>query len=172
MATATIQIDLPGLTGFTLTLDLYPRGSDTASVSGLSLTEATNRKGTYTTTTAAGLSGVYYAVAKEGTTVRGAGYVTMSDTTAIHIVEDEISQSDAGADLCTLTINVGASPLADADVWITTDSAGTNVVAGTKQTNSLGQVSFLLDEGITYFLWMQKDGYNPILGDSFVAVAD
>lgn len=170
MATATIQIDLPGLTGFTLTLDLYPRGSDTAAVSGLSLTEATNRKGTYTTTTTAGLSGVYYAIAKEGSTVRGAGYVTMSDTTAIHIVDSDVTtNAGPGESSCTLTFEANSVPIADADVWITTDAAGTNVVAGTLQTNSLGRVTFLLTSGVTYYVWMQKHGFNSILGQPYIA---
>lgn len=45
---ATLQIPL-GLTGVTpLTCDLFPENSDTAAASGVTLTEATNRKGFYT----------------------------------------------------------------------------------------------------------------------------
>lgn len=90
MAVALIEITLPGLTGFTLTLDLYPHvnpPSDTAAVTGLTLTEATNRKCTYTTSTTAALSGIHLAIAKEGSTVRGEGYVKMDDTTANHVVK-------------------------------------------------------------------------------------
>lgn len=86
MANAVIEITLPGLTGFTLTLDLYPLGSDTAAASAITLTEATNRKCTYTGTTTAALTGVHLAIAKESTTVRGEGYVLMDDTTGIHVV--------------------------------------------------------------------------------------
>lgn len=45
---ATLQIPL-GISGLTpLTCDLFPENSDTAAASGVSLTEATNRKGIYT----------------------------------------------------------------------------------------------------------------------------
>jgi len=57
-------------------------------------------------------------------------------------------------------------------VWISTDSGGGNVVAGTLQTDDNGQATFMLDEGNTYYLWMQKAGYNSIQGEEFTAVAD
>lgn len=78
----------------------------------------------------------------------------------------------SGADLVTLTIKKDGIGLPDAQVWVSSDSTGNTVVAGTKLTNSEGKVSFLLDAGSTYYLWMQKDGVNPILGQSFVAIAD
>jgi hypothetical protein len=79
-----------------------------------------------------------------------------------------------GADPVTVTITRQGTgtPIADADVWISTDAGGTNVVAGTLQTNSLGEAVFMLDAGLTYRLWMQKDGENSILGQAFVAAAD
>lgn len=107
MATATVEITLPGLTGFALSLDLYPLGSDTAAVSGLTLTEATNRNGTYTTTTTAGLSGSYLAIAKEGTTVRGAGYVAMTDTENVHVVGIDLPGKVLGGGSGTIS-GVGA----------------------------------------------------------------
>lgn len=94
MAVATIQIDLPGYTGLNLVMDLYPRGIDIASVSALVLTEATNRKGTYIGTTTAGLEGVYYAIAREGSTVRGSGHIRMTDTAIVHIVEELLTPED------------------------------------------------------------------------------
>ncbi len=79
----------------------------------------------------------------------------------------------SGADTVTLTLTDGASnPIADADVWVSNDSAGSNVVAGTLQTNSSGEVAFLLDAGVTYYRWAQKDGVNFTNPTSFVAVAD
>lgn len=79
----------------------------------------------------------------------------------------------AGADTVTLTLNDGAGlPIADADVWITTDSAGSNVVAGTLQTNSLGKATFQLDAGVAYYRWAQKDGFSFTNPQLFTAVAD
>lgn len=80
----------------------------------------------------------------------------------------------SGADQVTVTITDSATsnPIADADVWVTADAAGTSVVAGTLQTNSQGKATFLLDAGTTYYLWAQKNGINSIAGTAFVAVAD
>jgi hypothetical protein len=79
-----------------------------------------------------------------------------------------------GADRCTQTfVNSDTGlPVADADLWITSDAAGDNVVAGTLQSNSSGQATFLLDAGTVYYFWAQKDGVNPILGERFTAEAD
>lgn len=74
-----------------------------------------------------------------------------------------------GASPNVITITSNAIPVADADVWISLDNAGTNIVAGTLQTDSMGNVTFLLDPGVTYYVWMQKNGENPILGSPFVA---
>ena len=91
-------------------------------------------------------------------------------------IDQPISQSSSngsGADQVTITINdQSGDPIADADVWITSDAAGTNVVAGTLQTNSDGEALFLLDDGASYYLWAQKDGQNSRNGVAFVAEAD
>lgn len=77
-----------------------------------------------------------------------------------------------GADPVTLTIrDQDANPIADADVWVTSDSDGTTVVAA-GQTDSAGEITFMLTDGLTYFLWAQKDGQDSIIGESFIAEAD
>lgn len=77
-----------------------------------------------------------------------------------------------GADSVTITWtnSTTALPVADGDVWIT-DANGV-IVAGTLQTNTLGQATFLLTAGLSYRLWSQKDGVNSIEGQAFVAAAD
>ena len=87
----------------------------------------------------------------------------------IYTVEREVGP---GASSVTMTITESGNAVADADVWITSDSAGNTVIGGTLQTDSDGKAVFLLDAGTTYYLWMQKDGTNSILGESFTAVAD
>jgi hypothetical protein len=58
----------------------------------------------------------------------------------------------------TLTSSVGGTPIGQADVWVTTASDGTGIVAsGT--TNDLGVVTFYLDAG-TYYVWRAKSGWN------------
>jgi hypothetical protein len=66
--------------------------------------------------------------------------------------------SGATAKTYTLTDSGTALPIADADVWVTTDEAGANVVASGK-TDAFGQVTFYLDSG-TYYLWRQRSGYT------------
>jgi len=66
----------------------------------------------------------------------------------------------SGALSVTVTVNDENSlPLDGVECWITTDSAGTNVVAGTLSTSALGVVTFMLDAG-AYYLWRQLSGYN------------
>jgi len=78
-----------------------------------------------------------------------------------------------GSDACTLTYeDEDGDPIPDADAWITSDAAGSNIVAGTLQTTSDGGVTFLLDPGDTYYFWAQKDGFNSTQGQEFVAEAD
>jgi hypothetical protein len=116
MAAAVVEVYL-GITGLTLTVDLYPLGSDTVGASGIALTEATNRKGLYTGTTAAALAGEFQAFIKTGTTVVGLGYVVMSDDTAVHRVVDNAAVFDktgtsanvGGGTVTTLT-NLPAIP--------------------------------------------------------------
>ncbi len=79
-----------------------------------------------------------------------------------------------GADQVTITITDPATlfPVATADVWITSDQAGLNVIAGTLQTDGAGQALFLLDDGVVYYLWMQKEGQKSLRGVEFTAQAD
>ena len=58
-----------------------------------------------------------------------------------------------------ITVNVGGNPEAGVDVWVSTDAAGTNVVAGTLVTDAFGKATFSLDPG-PYYLYAQKAGVN------------
>jgi hypothetical protein len=59
-----------------------------------------------------------------------------------------------------VTVNTsGGSPISGVQVWVTTDAAGDDVVAGTLTTDNFGVVTFMLDAG-TYYVWQQLGGYN------------
>jgi hypothetical protein len=63
----------------------------------------------------------------------------------------------------TLTDSDDGNPIDGAEVWVTTDVAGVNVIAsGT--TNSSGIVTFMLDAG-TYYFWRKRSGYNFVNPD-------
>lgn len=62
----------------------------------------------------------------------------------------------------TLTRSDNGLPIADAEVWITTDVTGQNVIASGR-TNQNGMATFYLDAG-TVYVWRQKSGFiftNP-----------
>jgi hypothetical protein len=65
----------------------------------------------------------------------------------------------SGAISHTITVNIDGNPAPAVDVWVTTDAAGANVVAGTLVTDNAGQVTFQLDAG-SYYLWCQRSGVN------------
>lgn len=87
MATATVEINtIP--TGLTLTLSLFPLGSDTASFSGLTLTERTNSKSTYRTTCSAPTEGWYIALTLQGATPIHNGFVYLKNEADTFFVDD------------------------------------------------------------------------------------
>ena len=59
----------------------------------------------------------------------------------------------------TVTQSDGVTPIEGVQVWITTDLAGTNVIAGSLYTSSMGLATFVLDAG-SYYLWRQISGWN------------
>lgn len=77
---ATQAIRFVGPPGQTITLDVFTLSSDTAEQSGLTCTEATNRKGLYTTANFTDtLAGRHYIVKKIGGTAVGADFVTLAN---------------------------------------------------------------------------------------------
>jgi hypothetical protein len=72
---------------------------------------------------------------------------------------DAIHLAGAGATEHTVTIlDDESAAVPGADVWVTSDEAGSTVIAsGTSDSN--GQVTFYLDTG-TVYVWAQKAGYN------------
>lgn len=84
----------------------------------------------------------------------------------IQTAEGYLANSGGGANTWTYTLTstvLPNPPIADADVWVTTDVAGTNVVASGK-TNAAGVVTFYLDAG-AIFVWRQKSGWNFVNPD-------
>lgn len=99
------------------------------------------------------LTGVNFAIASMG-------FTGVLDQDALILLRTPDNTAGAGSIAWTITVtdNV-ATPLDGAEVWVSTDIAGANVVAGTLHTNSFGLVTFMLDAG-TYYLWVQHSGYN------------
>jgi len=56
-----------------------------------------------------------------------------------------------------LVMKSAGQPVDNAAVWISTDAAGTDIIAGTLYTNMNGKVSFMLDVG-SYYVWASRSG--------------
>jgi hypothetical protein len=64
------------------------------------------------------------------------------------------SIAGSGSETVVITCNDGTNPIESVAVWVTTDVAGTNVVAGTVYSNTSGIVTVYLDPG-TYQVFKQ-----------------
>lgn len=107
-------------------------------------------------------SAVEAAITAAAAAIRGA------DNDTLKTLSDQIDTIDtngAGSISTTITVNDGINPIDGVDVWISTDSAGTNVVAR-GSTGALGTVTFWLDAG-TYYAWKQLAGYDFTNPQSF-----
>lgn len=176
MANTTVLMRLPtsGLT--TATLVLY-NSTDFTTANGTPDTLAAlgDTGALYSATVTEALDGVYYGEAFQGGQVIASGWYRLQDDTGTYGVLSSLvdTELEAGGSNVTLTINDDdTNPIADAEVWITSDSDGDTVVQGTKRTDTNGQVTFLLDDGISYYAWRQKSGYNFTNPVQFTAVAD
>lgn len=104
----------------------------------------------------------------------GAGFCTVSfgfagvlDDGVLVVLSTAGNNVGSGAIPFGVTVQNSSTglPLAGAACWVSTDAAGTNVVAGTLTTNSNGQVTFMLAAG-PYYLWVNDQGFagtNPTL---------
>lgn len=69
------------------------------------------------------------------------------------------SQLGAGSVHWTYTLNDNlGNPIQGAEIWVTTDLAGTNIICS-GVTDNYGQISFWIDAGSVY-VWGEKAGYN------------
>ena len=88
---------------------------------------------------------------------KGVGITGFNDLSSADVAA-AVSGAGAITWAYTLTDSTTGVPLDGAEVWVTTDSAGLNVIAsGTTDTN--GVVTFYLDAG-TVYVWRKKAGYN------------
>ena len=87
-----------------------------------------------------------------------AGYILGTNLDAK--ISSIASLSGAGSVEWVVTIKDSSNqPIGNCRAWVTTDLAGTNVVAGTLLTDDFGNVTFNLNVG-TYYLWRDHSRYN------------
>ncbi len=96
---ANTPVELRAPTGLSLTLELYPYGSDAlANPGGDSLIEQTNRKGLYQATVSEPLVGWHTAHVNMGTTLLAVYDVYLEDDTDVHRCEDAPQRLHDGHD--------------------------------------------------------------------------
>ena len=139
--TAYIDKDTAGAAA---TNDTNPTEADATNLKGIyyfTLTQAETNADLIVISAVSSTTGILLdpVILYAGSAALGAGAITFTYT----LREDDEDTGD---------------PIAAVDVWVTTDEAGSNVIArGT--TNSSGSVSFLLDAGNNY-MWRNKPGWS------------
>ncbi len=109
-----------------------------------------------------------------GGTVAIRGHFTITDNAGAALTLSNEAMFDHNSIIDSISVGIGAGaitftytltstvspnlPIADADVWVTTDAEGINVVASGR-TDQNGVVVFYLDAG-TVYLWRQKSSWN------------
>lgn len=107
---------------------------------------------------AAGSAGDPWITALPGAYASGtAGYI-------IGHMTGSIAGAGAITWIYTLTSSSTGLPIADANVWVSSDAAGNNILAS-GQTDQSGNVTFFLDAGQIY-VWRQRSGWNFTNPDS------
>jgi len=168
-----LNIDL-GQTGLTVTASVYLAG--VVKASGIACAEI-GVTGKYSGNFSASpnVAGVYQVAFFVGgaTVSSGGGQVVWDGTVEVVQTGDSFARiGAAGAGLTallpagagaiawtyTVTNSVTSQPIADVDVWVTSDAAGENVLASGR-TDQNGAVTFNLDAG-TVYVWSQKSGFN------------
>ena len=149
-----------GKTGLTVTVDVR-NSAGTLQVTDGSATEIGG--GLYTYTHISATEDDYTAVFKTADGTVDAQHMPSLVPVQLPRIDAAVSTRatlgvSGTAKTYTLTDSSSGLPIADADVWVTTDSAGANVIASGK-TDQNGQVTFYLDAG-TVYIWRQKSGYN------------
>lgn len=131
-------------------------GSTYASaVAGSVVKEIATNSGGSTPPTAAQIAAAMFTV-NTGETFSGSA----TNSVVREIVSNVGGSVGPGSIEFTVTITDDmATPLDGAEVWVSTDEGGSNVIAGTLNTNASGQATFLLDAG-AYWLWVAHSGYN------------
>ena len=156
--------DKVGKNGLTVTVDVEritrSDGTRTAHVTGASAVEVTRRGLYYYRLTGADLT-LYDYVA---TFITAYTDVDQREIAALWTLFSGIALGTGAITWpYTLKSTVDATPIADADIWVSTDEAQNNIVANGR-TDAFGSVTFYLDAGTHYF-WRQKSGWNFVNPD-------
>jgi len=107
-----------------------------------------------------GVEGAYsiYFLSDELDTLGTFHYWVEQSSSVIYPGMAQVTESNAGPGSLekTIRVTVKGQPVKDCEVWVTTDEAGKDKIAGTRLTDILGLVSFMLDPGIYWVHWIKS----------------
>lgn len=154
-----LNVSLPE-TGLAMTCRLLLAGTE---IEVISLTESPLSSGHYCNTSdlPALADGTYSLQFRDGDgDLRAAGSLAWKQGQEISpLLLSRALLIGPGSREITLTVLHDSQPLEGVSVWISLDSQGQQVVAGTLPTDASGKVRFLLDDG-EYYVWKQRSGYT------------
>lgn len=168
----------PASHGRTLSAALYSLDGATLIASASAVTEQT-ALGVYAATFTGVTPGTYLLSAFDTLPANvcdvhissGSGIFQTADLGEYAIAASESSNLGPGADACVLWFIENGVPAVGGQVWLTSDQAGTTVVAGTLYTDSNGKVTFMLTVGNVYYIWFVCPGFQSIQGQPYTAAA-
>lgn len=148
----------------------YIRSGGTAvsfSLSDLAAADSAYSSGGMKEVSSANAPGIYRLDVPNAAYAAGAAAVHVSLTFDSTLAEgltvelrNPVSNVGSGAiEYTVLVQNSGLTPIAGAEVWLSTDSAGTNVIAGALSTDASGLATFYVDAG-SYYLWVSAESYT------------
>lgn len=147
-------------TGLSATITIYDVSDSSVIINAAAMTEMAN--GFYTYVFAALDNSKEYTAICDSVTLTGPErYAVVGFSGIVEAIKaktDTLGGAGAITYAYTLTDSVTGNPIDGASVWVTTDSAGTDIIA-TGTTNDSGVVTFYLDAATRYF-WRSRSGYN------------
>lgn len=147
-----------GVASLTVTIDVYDE-TNTLIVTAGSATEVGG--GLYQYSLASGsvdAAGIYRAIFK---TTGDVDVKNVPSQWNVLVANSSTPTLGSGSTAYTIAIHDElANDIVGAEVWITSDVAGTSVIAGTLITNDNGEVTFMLDPGTTVYVWTDSARAN------------
>ena len=169
LRSTTDNTEATGKADTDVTASYWRQGGSRTAIAAVALAaiDSAHSDGGFIEVNAANMPGAYRFDLPDAAVAAGADWVVISVKVAACYVffqmfnlTANIIDLGAGAIEWTYTLtdaDTGAA-IDGASVWVTTDSAGTDVIAsGT--TDDAGQVTFYLDAGVRY-IWRSRAGYN------------
>lgn len=178
MAT-NIKWNAPNNLGTTVIAEIYTKSAPATLVESISLSQNVTRNNLYEGASTDDLTGDYLVSLKVSSSLIGTSLIydaVASGTSWIgDLSENTVAVSGAGVPggieyTNTLTESEDGDPIANANVWCTSDSDGSTVI-DTDITDDAGSFTFLLSPSTTYYLWAKASGRNSIQGTLFTTPA-